>query len=398
MQITLAFLALKGDWKIPTADVVTFLARSWPTLPVATDIEETETTLAFRLGETDVIVGIMPAPIPWTDLEEACVKGMLWSDAAKVLKHHSRHATVTVTSQAGAIERARILTQVLAAMTIWPGAVGVFWPNAGLVLDESHFREYAVGILPEISSHLWVGIRVEPNDNGGVKGYTKGLAAFGLMEMETLHYPAKEPYRLRTRLSLLADDQLRHSRVFHDGQTFAESDDVIHVRLGDSSFGLPAPVVRLDFSQTDAGSPLRDQQPRLYGRLLEIAAEIEDRGGGRLVFGYLMLLLGAFAGIALEWYKLVPALAALDLGSIWIYGMVLVAVATLYVLNVQTLQRRTYKKYRQGLQRVAHKAGMSRYEILAAAEGDPGLKAVVYELKRDRWENDDSALIGRAES
>ncbi len=390
MQMTLAFLALKGDWEMPIADIFQFLAKTWPALPAPAEIEQSDNTLAFRLGETDVIVAIMPAPIPWNDLEEPCSKGMMWPDAAKVLKHHTRHAIVTVTRNSTPIDCARILTQVVAAVTVWPAVVGVFWANAGLVLEKSHFREYAVTMLPEVSSHLWVGFRVEPNNNGGVRGYTTGLAALGLMELETQHYPTKDAFRLQLRLSLLADDQLQRGRVFHDGEIFAEVDDVVRVKLGESSFGQAGPVARLEFSHTDPSCALQDHQPRLYGRLIEIAADIEDCGGGRVVFGYLMLLLLIFAGISLEWYKSVPGFTELELGSVWIYGVVLVAVAAAYVLNVQALQRRSYRRYRQGLKRLAREAGMSRYEILAAAVGDVELKAVLYELKRDRWDNDDS--------
>ena len=127
-------------------------------------------------------------------------------------------------------------------------ALGVYWCNATLVIQPSLFREFAVKILPTGPPiHIWVDFRIGPNDDGKVSGFTAGLNALGLMELETLNSsePAAE---LRDRFEGLIYYLLENGLVIKDGDTIGEgANERISVAHVASAFGHEGKVMRLDY-------------------------------------------------------------------------------------------------------------------------------------------------------
>jgi len=82
VALMISMVAFSQPPQLSVAEVSRFLAEHWPSLPAATEASESEGILSLRLSGADVIVGSMPAPIPWSELEGPCATSILRRDAA----------------------------------------------------------------------------------------------------------------------------------------------------------------------------------------------------------------------------------------------------------------------------------------------------------------------------
>lgn len=257
MTLSMATVAFGPNALLSVTAMRAELARQWPTLPRVEDVDEKDTTFAFRVGTQDVLGGLMPAPIPWNDLEGPCATSWLWKDAAEVLRSHVAHLILTVSSEASPIERMKLLTQVTTAvLATCPEAIGVLWFHAGMVLQPPLFREFATTFLPDgLPVYLWVDFRVGKGLTGKSTGFTTGMEALGHMEFETLDSP-EPPGELRERFFGLANYVLDNGPVIRDGDTIGEdANERIRVVYADSSFGHKGKVMRLEYSSTGSKKP-----------------------------------------------------------------------------------------------------------------------------------------------
>jgi hypothetical protein len=69
MATSISMVMLKSDEPMRLSDIQKSLAEFWPDLPAMTDAEEKDARVTFRLGASQITIGKMPAPIPWSDLE-----------------------------------------------------------------------------------------------------------------------------------------------------------------------------------------------------------------------------------------------------------------------------------------------------------------------------------------
>ncbi len=238
-------------------DIQTSLASHWPALPHPTEENQQGVTLSFRLGSSDVILGTIPAAVPWSDLEGPCATSLLWRDAASILQTHKAHVIVTISGELDPIALSSLLTQVSASvMDSSPFAIGVLWTNAALIVPKALFIEFAVKILPSGPPlDIWVDFRVGKISEKSSSGFTTGMNALGLMEFET--QAANEiPSELRKRFSSLARYVILNGPVIKDGDTVGENaDEQIRVVYSDSQFGNKSKVMRLDYGRVSAGKP-----------------------------------------------------------------------------------------------------------------------------------------------
>lgn len=249
MSISISMVALDQGAKISSSAIRADLTSTWPSLPAPTNAEMKDDILAFRLGPADVFVALMPAPIPWSDLEGPCSTSWLWPDAATELRRHRAHALVTLSADCEPIERLTMLTQVTASLVATCEAtVGVYWCDARLVMSPSMFREFAARMLPEgYPLYVWVDFRVGRNEEGKTSGFTTGMTALGHMELETLNSP-EPPGELKERFFGLAYYLLENGPVIQDGDTIGEdANERIKVIYSKSAFGHKDRVMRLDY-------------------------------------------------------------------------------------------------------------------------------------------------------
>jgi len=257
MSISIAFIALSETPQLSATEIQRDLKATWPTLPALGKPEKKENTLAFDVGEASVILGLMPAPIPWSDLQGPCATSWLWPEAAQVLRQHKSHLIVTVMGDENPLNRAKLLSMVAASiLATCPQAVGVYWGDATLVVSPKLFREFAVKMLPGgLPLYIWIDFRVGNNESGGCSGFTTGLKALGLMELETLTSP-EPPGELRERFFGLACYLLENGPVIQDGDSVGQdANEKIRVIYSRSSFGQAGQVMRLDYDQAAAKKP-----------------------------------------------------------------------------------------------------------------------------------------------
>lgn len=197
-----------------------------------------------------VSVTFVPEPVPAARLKEAAASSLLWPQALATLGAHPMHLEVAVATPGDAIARARILTQVTAALgAAFASAHGVLWSGADLLLPMPLFRQLAHEQMPKGPPiHLWVKFQAALNDAGQACGYTRGLAALGLMDVEVDASP-ESVNDLGRRLESIAGYLLVNGPVIHDGDRLGEPGGaVVHVAYGDSVFGNAYPVMRLDYN------------------------------------------------------------------------------------------------------------------------------------------------------
>jgi hypothetical protein len=246
----MAMIALGPNAHPSVAAIQADLARQWPSLPKAEAAEEKDNTFAFRVGTLDVVAGLMPGPIPWSDLEGPCATSWLWKDAASVLRSHATHLILTVSGEAEVLDRVRLLTQVTSSiLATCPEALGVFWTEARMVIQPPLFRDFATKFLPDgLPLYIWVDFRVGKTDSGKSAGFTSGMASLGHMEFETEDSP-EPPGELRQRFFGLAHYVLENGPVIRDGDTIGEDvNERIRVVYADSAFGHKGKVMRLEYS------------------------------------------------------------------------------------------------------------------------------------------------------
>jgi hypothetical protein len=257
MPIAIAMVMCRDDVELSGSDIQRELGARWPELAAATELEEHDGTIGLRVGASDVVLGKMPGPVPWSDLEGACSASILWPNASDEVPQHKVHWIVTVRAEVHPLQLALLLTQAsAAAMAACPGALGVYWVNARMVIPKGIFIDFAERVLPlGPPLDIWVDFRIGRDTEKTTSGYTSGMAALGHMELEAELSP-EPPGELRQRFSALARYLLENGPVIKDGDTIGEDEhERIRVVYSDSAFGHDGKVMRLQYEKPSPQKP-----------------------------------------------------------------------------------------------------------------------------------------------
>lgn len=249
MGVTVAFVPLLPKAKLAAKAVTADIAKKWPDFDPPAASVPNPGQMSFDYGDDYVLAQLVPAPIPWGDLDIPCRSSILWPDAEKALKPHAGHLIVTTPCGDDPVARAKLVTSVLAGILgSCPQAVGVYWGDAALVVPSKLFQEMAQQILPDgLPLFLWMHARTGRNEDGTTSGFTTGLAGLGHKEFETDN-ASDDPGTLRERLFNLAEYVLTNGPVIKDGNTVgADANEKIQVKYGESRFGQDGEVMRLDY-------------------------------------------------------------------------------------------------------------------------------------------------------
>lgn len=246
MAVSISMILLREE-RLTASDVERELSNRYPELEASMTCDDA-TTRSFELKTGQLILGSMPAPFPWSDLEGPCSTSVLWKNAAEEVGAHRAHIIVTLTTDLEPVETSILLTKCTAAvLAACDAAIGVFWGNATLVVPKKLFIDFAEQVLPHGPPlDIWVDFRVGWKGSGTSAGFTQGMEALGHMEMETLSVPEK-PAELRQRLHDLASYLLRGA-VIRDGETVGrDAKEKLRVVYSESSFGHTRRVMRLQY-------------------------------------------------------------------------------------------------------------------------------------------------------
>ncbi|QEG40500.1 DUF4261 domain-containing protein [Roseimaritima ulvae] len=257
MAIAISMVLFSDEPRLSVADIQRDFTSRWPDVPEPTEAEEDENTLSFNVGDSLVILAVMPVPFPASDLEGPCATSVLWPKAADELEDHQSHAIVTVNGDLDPLALSTLLTQATTSVLATSAtALGVYWGNATLIVPKPLFVDIATEILPQTPPlPIWVDFRIGTDGEQTSAGFTAGMKALGHMEFET-QQAAEPPGELRDRLMSLAAYVVENGPVIKDGHTVGEdANERIRVVFSDSAFGHEEQVMRLVYEQASPAKP-----------------------------------------------------------------------------------------------------------------------------------------------
>ena len=258
MNVAFSMVMLSVDVPLSIDAFERDFAERWSGDPSPTGLSEGENTMSCQIGDGIVTIGAMPVPIPWSDLEGPCATSLFWKNATEEVKVHKIHAIVTVMADLNSIQMATLLTKVTTSvMESTSAAIGVYWGSATLVIPKEIFTEFATEILPlGPPLHIWVNFRVGPDEDGETSsGFTQGMKALGLMELEAEQSP-EAPAELRDRLYGLAEYLVENGPIVNDGDTIGEdAHEKIRIAYSKSAFGHEDKVMRLEYETASYKKP-----------------------------------------------------------------------------------------------------------------------------------------------
>ena len=249
-RILLAMIALNTPSMPPTVALVDSL-KAIPGIGInLASFKAKEGTISFDLGEDHAAVALMPAPIPWSNLEGPCATAWWWPEATEKMKNHTSHILVALVADGkdNLIDLNIKLTHLTAAVVAHTEAVGIYWGNGTLVHDPHVFIEQTQNMSPEnLPLPIWIDFRVERNDDGSYRLFTTGMKAFNKMEIEIPH-SQNEPAEVFDFACCIADYILTKNSRIEDGHTIGRSEtEKVRVTHAPSMWNSKITVLRLDF-------------------------------------------------------------------------------------------------------------------------------------------------------
>jgi len=184
------------------------------------DLKEKDDMLTFTVGSAVGAVALMPAPIPWEDLEGPCATAWYWPEATETIREHSNHLIVSLLSpEYDPITVAQLLTSITGAAAEASNATGIYWGEGTLVHSPKTFADQAKEMTREyLPLYLWVDFRVQSAGRNTIDLFTTGLQYFGHMEIE-VHKSKLQPMDLIGRVFNVAHYLLDNGPVLKHGDT-----------------------------------------------------------------------------------------------------------------------------------------------------------------------------------
>ena len=244
----LAMVMLK-KLTVPTEQQWTEAVHAWvsPQAKVG-NFQSEKHVISFTLDGFDVMIGLMDAAISWRDLEGPAETSWLWDDAVSEIKKHQAHAIVILRGGTGTtVERAIVLTKLLATASQAFDAIGIYWGHGTVVLSrkllEPLAKEASRDSLPIL---VWIEFRAWRDSDGRANVVTTGLDYFSCQEIEVV----KSRRKLDDILNLvmnIAQMELAGD-VFRDGDTVGpDAKTKIKTRHATSIWKRKPKVLRVEY-------------------------------------------------------------------------------------------------------------------------------------------------------
>ena len=229
------------------------MVASFKTIPdLAVDIGSLTATggnLVFGLGKDQAAVALMPAPIPWSNLEGPCATAWWWPEAAERMRGHSAHVLVVLAGDTGNLIRRHIAPDS-------PDRGSCLAHGCGRhLLGRRDARPRSQGVhraAQNLSPHnlplpLWIDFRIESNEDGSYRLFTTGMKAFGKAEIEIPHSRNK-PAEVFNFACSIADYVITGNPNIEDNHTVGRSEtEKIQAVYAPSMWDSTITVLRLDF-------------------------------------------------------------------------------------------------------------------------------------------------------
>jgi hypothetical protein len=227
--LSVAMVALRQASMPVVGEVASAYQKLWK----ETTAEEMgdDSTFSFDTEEGRIICGLIPARIPWEELEGPCETSPFWENATKEMKEHKAHLIVTASPrEEDSVAGARLLTKAVAAVLKTNGVIGVYWGAGTLVNSSETFLEHSAQMSAEcLPLYLWIDFRVVPDEENTLTLFTTGMEALGFMEIEMVQSQA-EPEEAVDLAFNFAHYLLENGPVLKDGDSIGMS-ETQHVQI-----------------------------------------------------------------------------------------------------------------------------------------------------------------------
>jgi hypothetical protein len=182
--------------------------------------------IVFEIGTDNAAVALMPAAIPWSNLEGPCATAWWWPDATEKMKYHASHILVALVGDEGdIIQRCITLTHLTAAVAALVDAAGIYWGGGTLVHDPQLFIEQATAISPNnLPLHLRIDFRLQQNEGESYRLFTTGMKVFDHKEIEIPH-STKPPADIFDFAYAIAGYIITSEKTIQAGETIGRSED-----------------------------------------------------------------------------------------------------------------------------------------------------------------------------
>ncbi len=142
--------------------------------------------LMLQYEDAQIFVMLMPAPIPWSELEGPCTTAWWWPEATDVMQKHQYHFIVMVTGgEWNEVARRLLLAKVMQGVVESTDSVGVYWGDATLVMQPGFFVEnVADATTDDVPMMVFADVRVEEVTDGVYRCFTTGMKSLGFHEIE----------------------------------------------------------------------------------------------------------------------------------------------------------------------------------------------------------------------
>lgn len=184
-NMLLAFVALNSP-RTPTQEQVAALAQDKYGLELVPHAEGNgDNGVFFDSPHGMAFFSLMPAPIPWGDLEGPCRTTLFWQDAEQTLRNHTHHFISSLLEGPGTpLERHIWFTKFVAAVAELSDVAGIYWGGGTVVNSPEVFCGQAEVLADDdLFPPLWIDHRIW-KEGRKVRFATTGLHAFGLPELE----------------------------------------------------------------------------------------------------------------------------------------------------------------------------------------------------------------------
>ncbi len=224
--MNLAFVLL-SDAKLPRGEAVERAFRAYAVkgqslhyLPHPQDkaIKGRYPVAAFETSAGRAIVGLIPAPVPKGEADEAAHYSVSALDRKWKLPPHRAHLVVTLHAQGDAMTRISLLTSILAALAESSPAVGIYWGDAGATHDPKFFRDIAKARTTLSRLALWTGISIA-REGKRYSLLSLGMKQFDLPDLLLIIPPGKADDGIPFMFDLLG-------MAIEGGQPLPEGDTV----------------------------------------------------------------------------------------------------------------------------------------------------------------------------
>ncbi|MBI3726519.1 hypothetical protein HY251_21555 [bacterium] len=239
-QPLLAMVALSKPALPDEEKIVSFFEKAWPKGPEIRFLEQQGGLASFELEDERGKLALMPAPIPWIDLEWPVSVAWYWPEARKKLLRHKAHILVALTGREetdlSLARRCLALSRVTAAVAAVTKAAGVYWGAAPLVMPTDGFvlgARNGTDAIPPI--HLWVSFSIFSDKKKRIWLCTTGLHAFDLLEIETRCEKRKATDVIQTVAGIALLELMRGRPVGENGGSVpGPGGEDVHVKVGPS--------------------------------------------------------------------------------------------------------------------------------------------------------------------